>query len=125
MSHKWIEYVCSAVGFFLCILDLVCMRRNCWFNCLDLSTCSWLKLRLALSFNFGQICFFLFQYTEGKHVQSIISLLFYIIFLAFDFCLFCVVIRFFIPATTANDLRLRRIFYSRFYPLHLFSYLNS
>ena len=24
-----------------------------------------------------------------------------------------------------NDLRLRRMFYSRFYPLHLFSYLNS
>ena len=32
---------------------------------------------------------------------------------------------FFIPATTANDLRLRRIFYPRFYPLHLFCYLNS
>ena len=32
---------------------------------------------------------------------------------------------FFIPATMANDLRLRRIFYPRFYPLHLFSYLNS
>ena len=45
--------------------------------------------------------------------------------LAFDFCQFCVVIRFFIPATTANDLRLWRIFYPRFYPLHFFSYLNS
>ena len=32
---------------------------------------------------------------------------------------------FFIPATTANDLRLRRIFHPRLYPLHLFSYLNS
>ena len=32
---------------------------------------------------------------------------------------------FFIPATTANDLGLRRIFYPRFYSLHLFSYLNS
>ena len=32
---------------------------------------------------------------------------------------------FFIPATTANDLRLRRIFYPRFYPLHLFFYLYS
>jgi len=30
---------------------------------------------------------------------------------------------FFIPATTANDLRLRRIFHPRFYPLHYF--LNS
>ena len=37
---------------------------------------------------------------------------------------FCVV-SFFIPATMANDLRLWRIFYPRFYPLHLFSYLNS
>ena len=37
---------------------------------------------------------------------------------AWSFC-------FFIPATTANDLRLWRILYPRFYPLHLFSYLNS
>ena len=50
----------------------------------------------------------------------------FILFLPFDFCRFCVVIRsFFIPATTVNDLRLRRIFNPRFYPLHLFSYLNS
>ena len=32
---------------------------------------------------------------------------------------------FLIPATTTKDLRLRRIFYPRFYPLHLFSYFNS
>ena len=32
---------------------------------------------------------------------------------------------FFIPATTANDFRLRRMFYPRLYPLHLFPYLNS
>ena len=50
---------------------------------------------------------------------------FFIFFLAFDFCRLCVVIRLFHPATTVNDLRLRRIFYPRFYPLHLFSYLNS
>ena len=31
----------------------------------------------------------------------------------------------FIPATTANDPRLRKLFYPRFYLLHLFSYLNS
>ena len=30
-------------------------------------------------------------------------------FLGFDYCRFRVVIRFFIPATTANDLQLRRI----------------
>ena len=50
---------------------------------------------------------------------------FLLIFLAFDFCRFRVVIPFFIPATTANDLWLRRIYYPRFYLLHLFSYLNS
>ena len=46
-------------------------------------------------------------------------------FLAFDLCRFCMIICFFIPTTTANDLRLRRIFYPRFYPLHKFSYLNG
>ena len=39
---------------------------------------------------------------------------FYFVFLSFDFCRFCVVIRFFIPVTTAND------FYTRSYPLHYF-----
>ena len=48
-----------------------------------------------------------------------------IFFLAFDFCRVCVVIRFFHPRHTANELRLRWIFYTRSYPLHLFSYLNS
>ena len=47
----------------------------------------------------------------------------FFIFLAFNFCRFCVVIRFYHPRH--NDLRLRRIFYTRFYRLHLFSYLNS
>ena len=32
---------------------------------------------------------------------------------------------FFIPATTANELRLQRIFYPRFYPLHLFLILDD
>ena len=42
------------------------------------------------------------------------------VFLTFDLCRVCVVFRFFILATTANDLRLCRIFYLRFYPLHYF-----
>ena len=50
----------------------------------------------------------------------------YFYFLAFDFVGSAwAFVFFFIPATTANDLRLRRIFYRRLYPLHLFSYLNS
>ena len=52
------------------------------------------------------------------------SFYFFILFLAFDFCWFCVVIRFFIPATTANDLRLRGIFYPRLYPLIYFLILT-
>ena len=50
---------------------------------------------------------------------------FIFIFLAFDFVGSAWSFVFFIPTTTANDLRLRRIFYSRFYPLHFISYLNS
>ena len=41
-------------------------------------------------------------------IRSVHTTYFFIYFLAFDFCRFCVVIRFFIPATTANDLRLRK-----------------
>jgi len=33
----------------------------------------------------------------------------FFVFLAFNFCRFCMVIRFFIPATTANDLLLQSI----------------
>ena len=47
-------------------------------------------------------------------------------FLAVDICRFCMVIRFFFPATTANDLRLRRISIpdlSTSY--HFFNYLHS
>ena len=39
----------------------------------------------------------------------------------FDFCQFCVVFLicfFFIPTTTANDLRLSKDFYTKSYPLH-------
>ena len=62
---------------------------------------------------------------ESRMVSSVLysnlllSCNFWLFFLAFDFC------RFFIPATTANDLWLRRIFFPRFYPLHFFPYLNS
>ena len=56
---------------------------------------------------------------EVTLVIRFLPLILFIFFLAFDFCRFYVVIRFFHP------LRLRRIFYPRFYPLHLFSYLNS
>ena len=37
----------------------------------------------------------------------------YVCFLALDFCRFCVVIRFFIPATMANDLGLQKDFLSQ------------
>ena len=57
--------------------------------------------------NNNAVCY-CFVKTNVKHV--------FIYFLAFDFS---------IPATTVNDLRLRRIFYPRFYPLQFVSYLIS
>ena len=39
-----------------------------------------------------------------KFVNRLSTCCFIILFLAFDFCGFCVVILYFIPATTANDL---------------------
>ena len=45
-----------------------------------------------------------------------------IFLLAFDFCRFCVVILFFIPSTTANDLRLRFLF--QMLSITFLSYLN-
>ena len=53
-----------------------------------------------------------------------VALLDFLIFLAFDFCRDCVVIGFFIPATTACDPRLRRISIPDFIQ-YIFSHLNS
>ena len=46
--------------------------------------------------------------------------------LAFNFCRFCMVIRFFSsPPQRPMTSDFERIFYPRFYPLHLFCYINS
>ena len=46
---------------------------------------------------------------KKKKMRFTVQPIFKTFFLAFDICRFCVVIRFFFPATTANDLRLRMI----------------
>ena len=46
-------------------------------------------------------------------------------FLAFDFCRFCVVIRFFHPRHNGQWPPTSKDFLSQIVPLHLFSYLNS
>ena len=46
-------------------------------------------------------------------------------FLAFDFCRFCVVIRFFHPRHNGQWSLTSKDFYTTSYPLHLFSYLNT
>ena len=63
----------------------------------------------------------------SKYVQGRLLGLcdFYVIFVRSTFVGSAWLFVFFIPATTTNDLRLRRSFYCRFYPLQLFSYLNS
>ena len=78
----------------------------------------WLRLTCVYAF--------VNQY-DNQSTNFEISLFVVVVFVVF-LCVFSVrllsVLRghyvFFIPATTANDLRLRRIFYPRFYPLHLF-----
>ena len=51
--------------------------------------------------------------------------LFFSFVLAFDFCRFCMIIRFFHPRHNGQWPPSSKDFYPRFYPLHLFSYLNS
>ena len=53
-----------------------------------------------------------------------VALIVNLVFLAFDFCRFCVAIRFF-PTTTANDLQLRRISIPYFIHYIVLSYLYS
>ena len=60
--------------------------------------------------------------------KYLVSSFFFFFFFFFTFRLLSVLRGhsiFFIPTTPANDPRLRRIFYPRFYPLHFLSYLNS
>ena len=65
--------------------------------------------------------------TADNSVASVvcIAINLYLIILVFSVRLLSVLRGHFIPATTANDRRLRWIFYPRFYPLHLLSYLIS
>ena len=67
------------------------------------------------------------QFCILEYISKSVTLqdIYILLFLSLDFCRFCVVSHFFIPATTANDLRLRSIFYPRFYPLHFFPHLIS
>ena len=49
----------------------------------------------------------------------------FLFFLVFDFCRFCVIIRFFHPRLKGQWPPTSKDFYTRSYPLHLFSYLSS
>ena len=83
-------------------------------------TCSKYKLLIVLQLwiilQRTQCCKYIYEPQTTKknepmvlHASWIILMNIFFIFLAFDICRFCVVIRFFLPTTTANDLRLRRI----------------
>ena len=101
------------------ITEKMFKHKQCWKKYVDT-----IMFPQQISFIVGKCNLIFYKF---NHLSLICSLHFTLndFFLAFDFCQFCVVIRLFIPATTANDLRLRRIFYPKFYPLHIFSYLNS
>ena len=68
-----------------------------------------------------------FYYTDTtNNVISTEWVFFLFCFLAFNICRFCVVIRFFSsPPQRPMTSDFEGFFYLRFYPLHLFSYLNS
>ena len=61
--------------------------------------------------------------TSSNYTLTIVFCVFYLFFKRSTFVGSAWTLGFFIPATTANDLRLRRIFYPRFYPLLLCSCL--
>ena len=71
------------------------------------------------------IVLILFVCIHHKYAINIYSSFFYVFLQRSTFVGTAWSFGFFFPATTANDLRLRRIFDPRFYRLHLFSYLNS
>ena len=91
------------------------------FNVQIIGNARWYKSTVRMKITRKQLCSWQYSWTNvcicrDDHAETVFCL-------AFDFCRFCVVIRFFHPRH--NGQWLRRIFYTRFYPLHLFSYLNS
>jgi len=67
-----------------------------------------------------------FAHRSNKHKHNALFFIFIFIFILFQRSTFvdsAWSFGYFIPVTTVNDLRLRRIFYPRFYPLHLFPFL--
>ena len=99
----------------VCFLFLICVGGYC-------ALCLFANVILGCVVCDGFACLWEGTVIGVNHVYVLCFMLFFSVRLfvhsAWSFV-------FFNPATTANDLRLRRIFYPRFYPLHLFSYSNS
>ena len=99
----------------VCFLFLICVGGYC-------ALCLFVNVILCCVVCDGFACLWEGTVIGVNHVYVLCFILFFSVRLfvhsAWSFV-------FFNPATTANDLRLRRIFYPRFYPLHLFSYSNS
>ena len=93
----------------LCKCKLTFPRLVCFIPSLSFLPYLFEELGIAKSSAYVNTWFHLSVHSASSLVYELIciSILFY--FLSFDFCRFCVIIRFFFPATTANDLRLRRI----------------
>ena len=117
--------VCSIVGH--CYYSFQALSYYILFNARQLR-----QLQQLLTFEINQIkiritnfkgCIDIFLYKHQLD-QNLSNQCFFVFFQRSTFVGSAWSFRFSIPATTANDLRLRRIFYPRFYPLHLFSCLN-
>ena len=83
----------------------VCRTGSSKLRYLTHFLCMLFKLRDHIIFNMQSLK----HSATTQGLVNCISNFFFFFFLVFDFCRFCVVIRFFIPATKANDLRLRGI----------------
>ena len=98
---------------------------NYWLNC---DTCTF---KLSRRLEQGQLIIHARTLSVYKQLNLLIEKnenmysKYWSIFLAFDFCCFCVVIRFFHPHHKGQWPPTSKDFHTRFYPLHLFPYLNS
>ena len=112
-------YVCKLIKLLLFLGNWLIMNKRATITYIT-SSLHVVPYRKSLSQSTSTVLRFVIVCDKvGKPIIRISFCVFLVCFLAFDFCRFCVVIRSF--HLRHNDLRLRRIFHPRFYPLHLFS----
>ena len=93
-------------------------RKCCKITVLFLNVIFEHKKRHATTINHTLLLSHLFKISIQFYTMNWLLFMSYIMNYMVRFCV--VIPFFFIPTTTTNDFRIRRIFYPRFYPLHFF-----